>query len=422
MQTFNFTVHTTGIVQIHDALSCLARFDENIVLEANANEALLSVFRRRQTNNKENENNIEKCEFELQSHPENRLVVKLFCRPSIIKTFRLTFETADILHATFDKQASQNTWTLSARTLRDVVNYFGPKTEHVDWSLHEHNITFTSYTEKVQVGKEIIRQPAHTSVGLSKQDFDQCNIEPGVHVSIPVKDFRFIVAHADTMKSAVRVAYSQGQRPAQFTYGSGGLAAQFTLMTKGTSTAVSNASRAATPARGLSVRPVSQPPTSVRAQSGTRTTQNDTSPTRPERNGVLATRQPPAAISGEGHAREPVAHDRVGRDAQAQARSRISTSGFIETPAPSASNNPDSMFFPAAEDEDASWDPVDYADEPDMVKWDDGSFHNPSAISSRRLRDTQSFDTSFRNEREPLGSDLGLAPTQRLSQIQGLFD
>lgn len=207
MPTFTFTIGPLEIAQLHDALSCLAKFDENISLEANAtelrisslnstktahasfildgaqfferyqfyslkhdssgnaarawacklqNRALMSIFKKRQADNKEKETSIERCEFELQARPdvtECRLIFKLFCHFSVVKTYRLTYEPTEVLHATFDKNGSLNTWTIPARAIRDVVDYFGPKTEHVDWSLHDDKVTFTSYTDKVQVGR-----------------------------------------------------------------------------------------------------------------------------------------------------------------------------------------------------------------------------------------------------------------------------
>lgn len=207
MPIFTFTITPLAVAQLHDALSCLARFDENISLEANnqelrisslnssktayasfifksaqffekyqfrssrqgaegenvkswacklQNRALLSIFKKRQADSKDKETSIERCDFELQARADEtecRLVFKLFCKFNVIKTYRLTYEAAEVLHATFDKQGSQNTWKISSRTMRDVVEYFGPKTEHVDWSLHDDKVIFTSYTEKIQVGK-----------------------------------------------------------------------------------------------------------------------------------------------------------------------------------------------------------------------------------------------------------------------------
>ena len=372
------------------------------------NRALLSIFKKRQVDNKEKENPVERCDFELQAgadETECRLVIRLYCRFSVIKTYRLTYESAEVLHATFDKQGSPNTWTVSARTLRDVVEYFGPKTEHVDWSLHDDKVTFTSYTDKIQVGREIIRQPTHTSVTLNHQDFDECKIEQDLHISIPVKDFRSIVAHADTMKANVKTAYSRGHRPAQITYGSSGLTAEFTLMTKGTSSTVADSSRAATPAQGLSVRPTSRSTASSLAPSALRTTQSD----------VVAA----AEANGNGLVPTP-SHD-VGQPA----KPKLSNAPSASTSAPPASVNPDSLFFPAAEDNDQQWDPQNFDDEPDMVTWDNTGARSfdPSAISARRSRAAEEGGTSFGSALEDRRSGpFEIAPTQRLSQIKGIFD
>lgn len=114
------------------------------------------MFSRKSLNNKDGDAALERCEFELQANadqPECRLIFRLICRSGIVKTYRLTYETGEVLHATFDRSNSSNTWTVAAKTLSDVVEYFGPKTEQLDWYLQDNNVTFTSYTEKIQNGR-----------------------------------------------------------------------------------------------------------------------------------------------------------------------------------------------------------------------------------------------------------------------------
>lgn len=204
------------------------------------------------------------------------------------------------------------------------------------------------------------------------------------------------------MKANVKVRYSQGHRPAQLTYALGGLSAEFTLMTKGTSSAALNGSRSATPARGLSVRPTSQAPGAQNASAMTGTTQNDDTPVRQPRE-----RNPtPNAINQP----EP-------------ARPKVPTSTSIDTSAPPASINPDSLFFPAAEDDDNRWDPQTFDDDQGMVTWETENVFDPSNLTGRRLRDTDSGPTSFRSAFESRSpAVLEIPPTQRLSQIKGLFD
>ena len=119
-------------------------------------QALLAVFRRRLAETRDKENALERCEFELQAHADEtecRLVFKLICKQGIVKIYRLYYESGEVLRATFDQASSTNSWTISSRTLRDVVEYFGPKTDQLDWYFQDGKVTFTSYTEKIQNGR-----------------------------------------------------------------------------------------------------------------------------------------------------------------------------------------------------------------------------------------------------------------------------
>lgn len=234
---------------------------------------------------------------------------------------------------------------------------------------------------------EILKQPMHTSVALEKKDFDDFNVQEGLHLSIIVKDFRAIIAHAETMRASVTARYSRGNRPMQFTYEVDGVVAQYTLMTRGSSNDVTSGTTASTPARDLPVKPVSQPPPST-----------------------SATTQPPTKMP------PPLAKS-FNREATAQAAA-TRPSDRNSPPAPSASINPQSLFIP--EDDEQQWDEPDYGDQPDHVTWDNaepGSGSNSTTL----IRDSE--PTSFRSLGDHQVNEVpGIAPTQRLSAFKGLFD
>jgi cell cycle checkpoint control protein RAD9A len=69
------------------------------------------------------------------------------------KTYRLTFEAAEIMHALFDKLSAPQGWRISSRVLREYIEYFGPKTEQLDMLAQDGKAFFTSFTEKIQDGK-----------------------------------------------------------------------------------------------------------------------------------------------------------------------------------------------------------------------------------------------------------------------------
>ena len=108
---------------------------------------------------------MERCEVELQAKADEsqcRLIVRMCCKFGVVKTYRLTYESAEVLHASFDEGGSPNYWKVSSKTLRDVVEYFGPKTDHLDWCFENGKVTFTTYAEKVQHGRGMksLRFPA----------------------------------------------------------------------------------------------------------------------------------------------------------------------------------------------------------------------------------------------------------------------
>ena len=105
---------------------------------------------------KDRDTALERCDIELQADPDQtkcRLIIRMICRQGVFKTFRMTYDPAEVLYATFDDSRSQNYWTASSRTLRDIVEYFGPKTDQLDWYFENEKVTFTSYNEKVSNGR-----------------------------------------------------------------------------------------------------------------------------------------------------------------------------------------------------------------------------------------------------------------------------
>ena len=120
------------------------------------NKAIASVFKGRLGDAKTGEGAIERCEAVFEDRPtgeECRLVIKLMYRQGVTKTFKLTYEAADMMQAVFDKRRASNKWKASARMLKEFADHFGNKTEQLDICSEEGQVTFTSYTEKVTQGK-----------------------------------------------------------------------------------------------------------------------------------------------------------------------------------------------------------------------------------------------------------------------------
>ena len=333
----------------------------------------------------------------------------MICCQGVVKTYRLTYEPADVLSANFDGNTAKNYWSIPARALRDVVEFFGVKADHLDWALDNGKVNFISYTERIADGKEIFKQPMQTSVAVEQNDFADFRVQEGLRIGILVRDFRAIVAHADGLGINVAARYSRGNMPMQLMYEDDGMLGEFTLMTRRSSDEASTGKSAAT--------------YRITRESTVRSAQNQSSQ-----------RVPPLS-----HGRSPRSSRRMSssevRSATAGVPVDTVTSMHRTTkarpeckddPRAEASTNPnqESLFFSAG-DEEHFWDEQDddTAKQDDFVTWD-ANAHGTTLPGRRRLlRDNELLPTLVHQPFQRNLTDIQeLAPTQRLSQLKGLFD
>lgn len=137
-------------------------------------KALLSVFKGRAGDFKDKDTAIERCEAQLFDSPEEtecRFVVQMICKhgewvnqlyveysnvdtflSGVLRTYKLTYEPADVQHALFGRSDSQNQWSVDSRFLREILEHFGRGAEHLDVYCEDGRAVFTSYTEKIIAG------------------------------------------------------------------------------------------------------------------------------------------------------------------------------------------------------------------------------------------------------------------------------
>jgi cell cycle checkpoint control protein RAD9A len=85
--------------------------------------------------------------------------------------------------------------------------------------------------------------------------------------------------------------------------------------------------------------------------------------------------------------------------------------------------DPESLFVPGGDD-DNTWDPPNYEqDEEEMLLGWDASNENPNASFHPTFRDSGTVARPQETRQPPaFASQEGLEPTQRLSQLHGMFD
>jgi cell cycle checkpoint control protein RAD9A len=347
-------------------------------------KALLSVFKGRLYDPLGRDGAIDRCEVSVQERENEtqcRFIVKMVCNQGVIKTYKLTYEAVDVMHALFDRNIAKNRWSMHSGAVKEYTEYFGTKTEMLDiFASADGRCIFKSYTEKISNGKEILKHPLVTAVAVNTSDFEQFTVQAGMHIIVSVKDFKAIAVHADTMKTSLKAFYSRPTRPLQFSYGRDGLLCEFTLMTSGDYNAA--------------------PPTPAPQAMSSRHTSRNSSKTTVERGDDRGFRsdmpppvQPASRRDGSGRLRNPGSRQASALQAQP------------------VNQNSESLFVP--EDEDAAWAPLDY-DKEETLGWDASANHDASAFptftDSGGMPRTNTTDSSEVFE-----------PTQRVSQIKGLW-
>jgi cell cycle checkpoint control protein RAD9A len=304
---------------------------------------MLSVFKPRLDDARGKDTAIDRCEVSVQDRPDKtecRFVVKMFSNQGVTKTYKLTYESVEVLHALFDKNAAKNQWCISSGLLREYIEYFGRRTEQLDIYADEERVVFTSFTEKIMNGKEILKQPLQTAVAVNISDFDQFTAQEKMHIIVSVKDFRAIVLHADTLQTRLNAFYTHPTRPLQLNYTSDGMYCEFTLMTAGDY--------------------VDTPPASAAPVGPSRATSRATSATTErERSDSRSFKQdmpPPAVPAARTSARTPAR--------------RLGNSGAAKKAPSPRSNSPESESLFVGQDDDAQWDPADSRDDEETLGWD----------------------------------------------------
>ncbi|MCJ1383362.1 hypothetical protein MMC17_006475 [Xylographa soralifera] len=304
------------------------------------------------------------------------------------KTYRLTYESSEVVYAVFDNNLSKNHWSIGAHVLKSFGEYFGLKTEQLDIYHEADRVTFTSYTEKIVDGNEILRQPLQTSITLDSSDFENFLVEEKLHIGISVRDFKAIVTHGETFKTSITASYSYPSRPMKLSYNEHGMKCKFTLMTIGE----------------YRVTPAPSVPRNTSARSSVRP-----EPAKPSQQSESQRRQdsmaPPLQPASRSFARESAS----------QRHPRPSP------PPPQASIDHQSLFIPEDDDE-RRWGEKNYDEDEDQLGWgasaDKDSYatslhgHSTSRVLSARSRLNESSDDA----------DRRVPPTQPISQIHGIFD
>ncbi|KAI7911144.1 hypothetical protein M0657_005334 [Pyricularia oryzae] len=440
MAILNFTLSEDGVVALQNALTCLLRFCDDVSLDATKDRFILTGLNATKSAHISFIFNLNRFfsrySFEGSAQYRDRFYCVLHCcryfesvlvviqaetgrkkqplrdvmlpsmtdrapRAGITATHSLPFEAKAPTRVKFDSAEAVNHWTMASRTLRQLMDHFGPGIDLLDIHTEgEGVVNFACYTEKdykLSNDATILKKPLHTSIAVEMDEFDEIEVEDKLHTIIPVKDFRAILQHATTTAGDLSARYSNPGRPMKLYYSTDGILCEFILMTVGERSPAGPKTRKGrvtkTPKPGLDA-------TSSRAASNSRApTQQAQVPSQAREPKVIM--PPPPARPSQFEMRPP------------------------PVPPPMSTMRSESMFV--AQDDDPMWEPVNEEDENEeengALGWDASNAPNPPTL---RISDRPNLTAPSEPRRED-SYDTGLPseiePTQLLSDVRrfGLF-
>ncbi|KAG6035488.1 hypothetical protein E4U41_006063 [Claviceps citrina] len=463
MAILSFTLSEEGVSTFRDALICLNKFSDDVSLEARKDSfvlttlnnsksayasfrfatnrffskyqfnpigqfrerfyctlyirALISLFRSRTNSDSQRDSEkqsfIDRCDVIIEDGEgvKSRFIVRIVFRNGLTSTHRLPFEVAVPIHAKFNKQDAPHHWTISSRTLRQLMEHFGPGVEYLDINTDGDHVNFTCFTEKTVSEDAVLKKPLQTSIAIEADEFDDIDVENKLRIVISVKDFRAIIQHAGVTGNAISARYSLPAKPIHLSYSGDALSCEFLVMTVG--------ERGKNPTQRIKKgRHGAGNVTGPRLEAASRRTSVAPSDTTNHPH----THQPsePKASSTSHGIPKPTPH-------LSAARASASRMGAFDL-RPSQKPPPPTIQSESLFVDDNGWEPVrdedEDAEEEARLEWDHSADPNPSVMRMNRMEERHAAGRGQEEESEAqpeaAAQPTYLEPTQKLSDVQNL--
>ncbi|KEY68998.1 hypothetical protein S7711_03305 [Stachybotrys chartarum IBT 7711] len=463
MAVLNFTLSEDGVGALRDALICLNKFSDDVSLEARKDSfvlttlnssksayasfrfatnrffsryayqgtgeyrerfycslyirALISLFRSRSSTESgpEKQTPIDKCDVAIEDGEgvKSRFIARIVFRNGLTSTHRLSYEVAVPVHAKFNRQESPHHWTMSSKTLRQLMDHFGPGVEFLDINTNGNLVNFTCFSEKKVAPDAVLTKPLQTSIAVEADEFDDIDVEDKLHIVISVKDFRAIIQHAGITGNDLSARYSLPARPIQLTYSSDGISCEFLIMTVGERG--SNPAQKTRKGRKAAAQAAAPPleATSRRASMAPSEGPQRPAPAQHMPTPMIPSHPTPSVNSG---------------------RANVSRTGVFDLRPSQRPNPPPTMRSESLFVEDEGWEPVqeedghdDYGDDNARLGWDDSADQVPSITHVGRTErqtaepePTPEPTRAFEQEQTQDVGEMSLVPTQKLSDVESL--
>lgn len=154
------------------------------------------------------EKNVERCKMTLDGRGA-KLLLQLWCRHSVVRTYNLAFIECETVAAVFDESACIHRITSQSRLLGDVFTNFQSGQDEVSFSVTAAATTVRNYVDDEPDLSKVIRSELH----LEAIEFDEYDIGPnGGEVVFCLKELRALLGFAEPVNLPITALFSQPGR------------------------------------------------------------------------------------------------------------------------------------------------------------------------------------------------------------------
>ncbi|QLI68189.1 DNA repair protein rad9 [Metarhizium brunneum] len=416
MGQFRDRFYCTLYIRVGDSLAL--EIISTTTLSALIPLSLISLFRSRSSSESqrdaEKQTLIDRCDITVEDGEgiKSRFIARIVFRNGLTSTHRLPFEVAVPVHAKFNRQDAPHHWTISSRTLRQLMDHFGPGIEYLDINTDGDHVNFTCFSEKTVNEDAVLKKPLQTSIAVETDEFDDIDVEDKLHVVISVKDFRAIVQHAGITGNAISARYSLPAKPILLSYVGDALACEFLIMTVGERG--SNPAQKTKKGRKATAAAASGP----RLEAASRRTSVAPNETTTNIQPYQLSQSAPSIAKPT--VPNPTPHPHI-----SAARASASRIGAFDL-RPSQKPPPPTIRSESLFVDDDGWEPVrdeeEDVEQDARLEWDHSADPNPSALQLSRIEERHAASVGRQEaaDAQTAPESTYLEPTQKLSDVKSL--
>jgi len=161
------------------------------------------------------EKTVDSCTLETGKE-NDKMLVSLYCRHSVIKQFNLSLMDCEALRAVYDKEKCSNNWVIQSKVMQESNVHFLTTQEEVTMYVGVDSFRMKNFNDDFDEKKQV-----HSEFNMLPGDFEHFSINEETSITFCLKELRSLLMFADYLQLAIHASFSQGGQPMVLTVSQG---------------------------------------------------------------------------------------------------------------------------------------------------------------------------------------------------------